>query len=158
MIFPYNASNFVALAGHTPYEIDRSAFEVMATKRAYMNSAGTQPASALITAGVVHATSEPTTVEKKYCTIYLPLKREFHQLDSSVNEVSGADDTAMNASTDANNIDGTGSWQYTNQHPLKNIWCVISSDDPASLADAVTGHRVLVNCIRTCVWRDAHGD
>ena len=48
------------------------------------------------------------------CRVTCTLKREFHQLDSSVNETSGADDTAMNASTDANNIDGTGSWQYTN--------------------------------------------
>lgn len=27
-IFPYNASNFVALAGYTPYDIDRSMFDV----------------------------------------------------------------------------------------------------------------------------------
>lgn len=158
MIFPYNAVNFTGLAGYTPYDIDRSMFQVLQTKHAYMNSAGTQPEAAMISAGVLHATSEPTTVEEKYITMYLPLKREFRQLDSSVNEVSGNDDTAMNASTDAGNIDGTGSWQYTNQHPLKNIWCVVSTDDPANLTDALTGKRILVECIRTCVWRDAHGD
>ena len=158
MIFPYNASNFTALAGHTPYRIDTRMFQVLKTKHVYLNSAGTAPSTDFITGGVTHAISEPTTPENRYCTLYLPLKREFSQLDPSVNEVTGVDDTAMNASTDANNIDGTGSWQYTNQHPLKNIWVVCSTDDPANLSDAVTGKRVLMSCIRTCCWRDRHGD
>lgn len=157
-IFPYNAKDFVKLAGWTPYKIDKRMYEVMGTKYVYMNSAGTEASTAFVSGGMAHTTSEPTTSSEKYCTVYVKLNRVFKQIDPSLNEVDGGEHNDMNASTDANNIDGTGSWQYTNQRPQENVWCVVSTDDTSNIADAFLGKRVNISCIRTCSWRDLRGE
>jgi hypothetical protein len=157
-IFPYNASDFKNLAGFTPYKIDRRMYEVMATKHVYMNSAGTEAASSLITGGLGHSTSEPTTTAERYCSVFVPLNREFKQIDPSLDERTGVEHDDLNASTDASNIDGKGSWQFTNQRPQENIFAVVSCDDTSNIADLVLGARVKMECIRTCSWRDHRGE
>jgi len=49
---------------------------------------------------------------------------------------------------------GVGSYNYDNQHPLSNIWCLISTDDETAVASVITGDAVSVEIIRTCIWRD----
>ena len=45
-------------------------------------------------------------------------------------------------------------WAFDNQHPLNNVWCVISTDDESTLGATFTGDAVGVQIIRKLTWQD----
>jgi len=147
---PNNLHGFEHLAGFTSREIDRSTFEVLQTKHLYLNS---KASSNLADAAQDRPTSEATTSPYKLLTMNVPLKKTYTQLEATVNETTGVDDTQL----DAHGEDGAeskGSYSYDNQDPFTNVWCIISTDDMTALGDVVTGDSVRVNIIRKVTWRD----
>ena len=156
-IFPLNAKEFQRLAGWTMNSIDRKQFQVMQTKHVYFNSAGTAASIPDDMTGQ-HTVRDPTTNAVKLCSVYIPLNREFRQLGSSLGEDTRVDHHDEDVHQDAHNISGAGSWQYDNQHPLKNVWIMISTDDSSDITDTLTGDALKIECMRTCVWRDKRGD
>jgi hypothetical protein len=147
---PHTSYAFRQLCGFTSNYIDRSKYEVITTKHLYMNSRGSaNPADVLQDRN----TTDATTSNIRYCNVYLKLNKVCKQLDSSVTEDNGNDDPLL----DAHNDDGVlskNSYDYTNQHPLSNIWCFISTDDQTAFGSIVDGDSVKVDIIRKLVWRD----
>jgi len=145
---PWTLDGMTDMAGFTPNRIDTSKFQILADRKIYMNSKGT--ANALD--GVQDRnTADPTTGPCKRASIYLKLNKVLKQLKSSVNQVNEIDDL------DHNN--GTGDWEkgsynHDNQHPLSNLWCLISTDDATAFGEALTGDVVTCNISRRLTWQD----
>ena len=153
---PNNAHGFKRLAGFTVNTIDRSMFQVLKTKYVFINSKGTSNLVETVAATTGEAgqdtTTDPTTTNEKYCRLTLPLNRVIKQIDVSTNE-SGqmTDDVGLDGDSNSN---GVGSYNWDNVSPFANIWCIISCSDSSDILESVTGDRVSVEIIRTCVWRD----
>jgi hypothetical protein len=138
------------LAGFTSNEIDRSVFQILATRKVYINSKGSANAADLLED---RNTIDGSTVNTKYCNINLKMNKVCKQLDSSVDEADGADNFGLDAH-DEDNSDARGSYAFDNQHPLANIWCIVSTDDQTAFGSIVSGDAVNVSILRKCVWRD----
>lgn len=155
---PYTLSGFRDLAGWNPNRIDKKSFQIIAEKRCYMNSRGLKSAQDMVaTAGLAGATTmdttHSTTPNKRYINLTVPWNKAVRQLDSSVSETTGVDDTDQPQHEIFHNHGG--SYQYTNIHPLANVWVLISCDDTHdSHLSALSQDQVRVECIRTCTWRD----
>lgn len=144
---PYQLSKFKNLAGFTPDQIDRKSFQVLYTKRLYMDS----KASASVEDALQdRATTPPTTNNVRRHRIRLKLDKHCKMLQDSVNELNGDDDDDI----DNGNVGVSSSWGWNNQHPLANLWMIISSDDQTDLTSIVTGSAVNMKCIRRVYWRD----
>lgn len=138
------------LAGFTSNEIDRSVFQVLATRRVYINSKGSANAADLLED---RNTIDGSTVNTKYCNICLKMNKVCKQLDSSVDESDGLDNFGLDAH-DEDNTDAKGSYAFDNQHPLANLWCIVSTDDQTAFGSIVSGDAVNCTILRKCVWRD----
>jgi hypothetical protein len=151
---PHMAKGLKNIAGFSSNEIDRNYFEVLATRHLYFNSKGSSNV-ADTTSGTV--TSEATTPPTKYCKIDLKFGKGkvCKQLTSSVDQTSGSD--APDQDIEVEEIDAKGSYSWENQHPLSNVWCLISSDDGTAFGSLIDGDAVEVQILRKCVWRDFRG-
>jgi len=138
---PDTITGLTDMAGFTQNRIDPTKFQILATRRILMNSKDD---------GDVDA----TTRAEKRCTIYLKLNKVLKQLKSSINETNGFDDLDMQNGT-VN--DDKGSYSSRNQHPLSNIWCLVSSDDPTDLPNWVNGGHIDFELIRRVKWQDLRG-
>jgi len=141
------------LAGFTANTIDTDTFQILQTRKVFMNSTA---ASSVVAVAANERTSDPTTSPCKYVTMKIHMNRVCKQLHQSVNETTGNDNTHL----DVHEEDGTeskGGYSWDNQHPLSNIWCVVSCDDESAFGAAITGNAVRCHIIRKCVWRDNRG-
>lgn len=152
---PHILNGLENLAGFTANEIDTSLFQVLATKHLFMNSKATSNFEDL---AQDRPTTRPTTSNIAYCDLDLKLDKVCKQLLPSLDEKSGIDTADQNF--DAHDEDGAeskGPYAYDNQHPLSNIWCLVSTDDQTALTALVDGDSVRCHVIRKCVWRDRRG-
>lgn len=149
---PQTLKNFRWLAGFSQNYIDRTTYQVLATKYVYMNSKG--DANPTDTAQD-RLTTEPSTPSTKYCHVHLKLNKILRQLEPSLNEETGHDYPAHEGE-DMDRSHGS-SYAYDNQYPTSNIFCIISSDDGQGFLDALTGDAVGVEVIRKCTWQDHRG-
>jgi len=147
---PHIANGLKYLAGFNSNEIPRDTFQVLQTRHVYLNSKG--QANVADTAADRN-TTDATTVPTKYCHIKLRLNKVCKQLESSLNESTGADNIEQDVHTE-DHTDSKGNYSFDNQHPLSNIWCVVSSDDATAIGSALTGDAVKVTVLRKCIWRD----
>jgi hypothetical protein len=154
---PHLAPALMNLAGFSANSIDKKLFQVLYSKKLYINSKGSKNvADALATTTgdeVIPNTTDGTTRHVKYAHLRVSLNRVFKQLQSSVHEDTGEDKTDQNIHTQDGNL-GLGNYAFNNIHPLSNVWCVISCDDTASMTDVFTGDECKVSMIRECCWRD----
>ena len=150
---PSTLNGFTDLAGFNPNQIDRTKFQVLATRRLYINSKGS---ANLADIAQDRTTTEATTAPAKYCKISLKLDKILKQLRTTVSEQGGDEpdypptDTSVHATLHPHK----SNWSFDNQHPLSNIWCLISTDDATDIASAVTGDAVGVQIIRKLTWQD----
>ena len=152
---PHLAHGMKDLAGFSPNEIDPSFFEILATRKLYFNSKGS---SNVLDTANSEITTEATTVPTKYCTINVKFPKGgkvCKQLHSSIDETTGSD--AVDQDIEVLEVDAKGSYSWENQHPLSNIWCIVSCDDQTAFGSDVTGDSCAVEVIRKCVWRDIRG-
>lgn len=62
-----------------------------------------------------------------------------------------------NPNAEQSEHDGTphgSAWGHNNQHPLSNIWCILSTDDETAISPG-TGDNVSVKIIRKLTWQDS---
>lgn len=152
---PHMAKGFKDLAGFSANEIDRKYFEVLATRHLYLNSKGS---SNFVDTTAGNITTEATTAPTKYCKIDLKFPKGgkvCRQLTSSLNQTTGND--ATDQDIEVEEVDAKGSYSWQNQHPLANVWCIISSDDGTAFGSIIDGDAVEVEILRKCVWRDIRG-
>jgi hypothetical protein len=152
---PHMAKGLKGIAGFSSNEIDSRFFEILATRHLYFNSKGS---SNVLDTANSEITTEATTPPTKYCKIDLRFPKGgkvCKQLTSSVDQTSGNDATDQDIETEE--VDAKGSYSWQNQHPLSNIWCLISSDDGTAFGSLVDGDAVEVQILRKCVWRDIRG-
>ena len=136
---PYTLEKFTHICGFTPNTINSKTFQIIKTKRVFLNSRGS---SSNIDATQDRNTVDATTRNVKTCKVYIPHKRKLKQLDDTRSE------TAAGISTDM------GLFNFTNQNPLANVWCIISTDDATDLVAPLTGDAISCKMIRKCIWRD----
>lgn len=148
------------LAGWSATKLDTKLFQVVATKRVYIDSKGYKNAEAIADAllpggddSAAADTIAGTTGPTKYVNMKINLNRPLRQLNSSITESNMEDSRSMNAHDEEGN-QGHGSFGYSNQHPLANYWVVISTSDTSSLLDSFTGDRLQCEILRECAWRD----
>jgi len=164
---PNSSHQFQRLAGFTANKIDTKTFEVIATRRVFLDSKGASPLGTQtlenLPGGENHVPDSnatkvtmPSTGHMRYVNINLPLNRVYKQIDSSVSEVTG-DDEGIHMdphSAQFQTSSAVGSYSHTNQSPLSNVFCVISCDDNVHFGDTLSGDVVYCAMIRTCRWRD----
>lgn len=138
---PQTLNKFKQIAGFSAHEINRDMFEVQQTRRIYINSKGS---SNTADTAQDRNTADPTTAPVKHCHIYVPYKKTLRLVGDHSREPLG------NVMPSSSHL-----YEWGNQHPLANVWCLISSDDYTDLASLVTGDAVSVKIIRKCIWRDA---
>ena len=152
---PHMAKGLKGIAGFSSNEIDTRFFEILATRHLYFNSKGS---SNVIDTANSAITTEATTAPTKYAKIDLKFPKGgkvCKQLTSSVDQTTGND--ATDQDIEVEEVDAKGSYSWENQHPLSNIWCLISSDDGTAFGSLVDGDAVEVQILRKCVWRDIRG-
>jgi len=150
---PNLLNGFANICGFNTNEIDKKTFEVLQTKYLYMNSKGTSNAVDTVQD---RNTTDATTPHDIYCNMFIPMNQLYKQLDSSINEYTGVDDTEMNVHNEDGN-ESKGSYSWDNQMPYGkagNVWCVISTDDRTALDELVDGDSVSFDIIRKVSWRD----
>lgn len=145
---PNTLQSFKNLAGFTENRIDTSTFEIIKTKRLYLNSRGSQNVADLTQD---RNTTEATTAPSRQCRIALRMNKVYKQLDSSIHQDSNAE---VSNTGSAGLTNHPGSWRHTNLSPLANVWMIISCDDDRSLEDLVGGDNVSVEIIRRMTWQD----
>jgi len=148
--------SFRNIAGFTPNTIDRTTFEVVATRRLYLNSQASQQS---LDGGINYTMEQSSTADTKICRIVLKLNKILKQLHVSQEENDGDED--INVAEADNPLGGVkGPYKYTNLHPLNVLWCLISTDDTTSLsdlipdADGVNRGNLGVQVIRKMTWQD----
>ena len=146
---PNTLDGFKGLAGFSPNEIDKSKFQIIKTKYVYLNSAAS---SNLVDTAEDRATTEATTAPSKYCRISLKLNKIIKQIVPTKDELTG--DDAQGEGRAETQHPNHSSWCYDNQHPLSNIWVLISCDDTRTLNEIPLGERVTVDIIRKLTWQD----
>lgn len=146
---PHTLVGMKHLAGFSPNEIDKTKFTILKTKYLYLNSKG---AANLEDTLQDRNTTDATTTTSKYCKVSLKLNKIIKQLNSTVFEQHAYEVENHNAQESDHPHGST--WAFDNQHPLSNIWCVISTDDQTSLGDVITGDAVKVEIIRKMTWQD----
>lgn len=157
---PFTLAGFRGLAGFGMEEIDRDCFQVISDKRVYVNSMGQKSAhDKVATAGLAGATTMDTshadTAPTRYCQLTYHHRKEVKQIKSSVSEISMLDNGNAFSNTDAADPHHGGGYKYSNLHPLKNVWCLVSCDDVHDAADTAAGHdKLRVEIVRKCFWRD----
>ena len=137
---PQTLGNLKELAGFSANELNRQVFEVISSKKVFLNSRGS---SNLLDTSQDRETIRGTTSNVKHCHIYVPINKDLKMLENHLDESWGMDHALANHPYD-----------YTNQNPLQNIWCLISCDDKTQMDSIVTGDAVSVSIIRKCYWRD----
>lgn len=149
---PYTLQSLRNICGHTPNEIPRKDFQILATKHVWLNSR--EEISFTDASTGEEETTAPTTARTKRCHIYLRLNKVFKQLDVSTAELNQMEENV----TGGRGVGGTsGGYHFTNIHPLANIWCLISTDHTFNVAEVIDGqHAVKCSIVRKCTWRDAH--
>lgn len=157
-LLPKALDKFTNLAGFTLDRLDRSAFEVVATKKLYMNSRPKNPTLQDVTQTVLGAivndnypTTPATTPPVKRTKIYVPINKKLRPLDHQEYQ-NGTTDTYMSFT----GVEDRGVFSYANQAPRDQLWCVISTSDKTALDSAFTGDAVECNIHRTVTWRDPH--
>lgn len=150
---PMTLPQFKHIAGFGPNEIDRTLFDVIATRRIYMNSKGRSNASDTLQDRI---TTEATTTGIRHCRVSLKLNKVLKQLTPSMDQGAGGDYEGINENSEGNedeNVDThphKSAWSHDNQHPLSNIWCLISTDDGTPF----DGDSVRVKILRKLTWQD----
>lgn len=147
---PHTLTGFKGLAGFSQHQIDRRVFEVLATRHLYMNSRGQSNAMDVAEGEV---TTEATTPPTRYCKINLRLNKFMKQLQNVEHQWDADENAEDNALSDRGHPENA-QWGFGNQHPLSNIWVVISTDDVTAINDAVVGDNVSVEVIRKLTWQD----
>lgn len=153
---PQTLKQFRGIAGFGPDRIDTSAYKVLATRRLYLNSMGSNniadTGAQIVGDNTEGDTAPATTAPAKYCHVRLNLNQVIKQLQPTTNQDDGAEDEDKMA---VGTIRGHGSnWSFDNMSPLQNVWAVISTDDTNDITDGPLGDKVQVEIIRRCCWRD----
>jgi hypothetical protein len=146
---PSTLPGFKHIAGFDCNELDRKNYRVLAKRKLYLNASGSSSVLDSLTSDPSEVTTEATTPPSRYCHIRLNLNKVLKQLNSSLNEYDGAD-YPDNSVDDSERPHGA-SWAYDNQHPLSNIFCLISTDDETPY----DGDHVRCDIIRKLAWRDS---
>jgi len=146
---PDTLDGFKGIAGFSPNEIDKSKFQVLKTKYLYINAASS---SNIVDTAEDRATTEATTAPTKFCKVSLKLNKILKQIVPSQSESSGGDNSGEGRPQTEH--PHHSSWCYDNQHPLSNVWCLISCDDTRGLTEDVLGEHVKVSIIRKMTWQD----
>lgn len=148
---PHTMDGFKRIAGFDPNEIDKKCFQIIKTKYLYINSDNRWSIQDLAS-GQDEPTVRSTTDGTKYCKVFLRMNEVARQLHSSLKQTDATDNVGQSVEDD-DHPHGS-SWSFTNQNPFKNVFCLISCDDPRHMSDAITGKNVMVEIIRKCRWRD----
>ena len=150
---PHSLVGLKHLAGFSPHELDKRCFQVLGTKHIYLNSKASR---STLDMAQDQDTVEGNTPPTKYCRVSLPLNKVFRQLNTNAIGQQTASDfgTASGQVPSDRNGQYGSSWAYDNQHPLKNIFCLISCDDQTAFDAALTGDAVKVEIIRKLTWQD----
>lgn len=159
MFLPETLQSMTNIAGFTPNKIDTKTFEIVASRRVYLNSEASQQS---LDGGINYTMEQSTTADTKICRIALKLNKVLKQLHVSEDEPNGEID--LNVAEAPNPLYASkGPYKYTNLHPLAAMWCLISTDDTQTLsdilpdADGVNRGNLKVEVIRRCVWQDRRG-
>jgi len=150
---PHSLAAFNRISGFSENRIDTTKFQILKTKHLFINSRGLQTAA---DASLERMTTEPTTTNVKRCRVALKLNKICKQLRNSTDEqsrVQDHDDPMHSLSTQYSN----SAWGFDNQHPLSNIFCIISTSDTTGIQDFATGDRLSVKIIRKMTWMDHVG-
>ena len=149
---PYCFHNEMAyLAGFTGNMIDTRKYEILASRKLYINSKGSSTVADLSDG---RQTTDPTTTTEKHCHIFLPVNKVLKQLDYGAPQDG---ELGANPNYDADGTqDGVhnAAYSYENRNPFSTIWAIVSCDDTASLTDFVTDDACRVDVIRRMSWRD----
>ena len=149
---PHNLDEFVNLAGFTSNFINPKKFEVLQTKKLRLNSRKSNP---ILQSGELDADAamDGDTPVIQYLDFFLPLNKVCKQIQTTTDENAGGDTTTFNPHA-SDGLQSRGGYAFDNQHPLANIWCIISCDDDTDILTALTQDSASVSCIRRCCWRD----
>lgn len=156
-LLPATLQSLRNLAGFTPNHIDKTTFQVLATRHVYLNSEASQTS---LDGGISYTMEQSTTPDSKICSVYMKLNKVYNQLHVSQDEPDGDED--LNVAEAPMPFAGIkGPYKYTNLHPCVPIWCLISCDDTTSVsdlipdADGVDRGNLRVEIVRTMTWQDA---
>lgn len=150
---PDSMHGLADLAGFTANRINRDTFQVLQTKYLYLNSMGQKNVlDAALGGGPDENTIQGSTSTSTQCKIFVPINKLLKQLRPTVDQLTRVEDPDVSQSDTL--VPNGASWSYDNQHPLANIWCLISTDDDNALTDGVTGEMVTVDIIRRVAWQD----
>jgi hypothetical protein len=129
------------IAGFSVHELDRKVFEVIQSRKVYINSKGEANVADLANNTY---TSQPTTRSTVHKHMYIPFNKTLKPCDPSTYDETGL---RMYKHGDP--------FKYDKMHPLANVWCLISCDDQSALGTNIgLGDGVHVEIIRKCIWRD----
>lgn len=146
---PQTLGGFRNIAGFDCNEIDRKNYRVLATRKIYLDASTSTSATTVALGMQTGDISDATTKSARYAHVRLKLNKVLKQLNSSINEASAQDVTDLPVN-ESDHPHG-GAWAFDNQHPLSNIFCLISTDDVTSY----DGDHVQVDVIRKLGWRDS---
>lgn len=156
MFLPNTLQSLTHIAGFTPNTIDRTTFEVLASRRLYINSEASQQS---LDGGINYTMEQSSTADTKLCRIVLKLNKILKQLHVSEDEPDGEID--LNVPDAPSPLQAVkGPYKYTNLHPLAAMWCLISTDDTQTLsdiipdADGVNRGNLKCEIIRKMTWQD----
>jgi hypothetical protein len=136
------------IAGFTANDIPKAYFDIIATKKLYLNSKVSETLLGAAQSGADNqARVEATTSNIKHCHMYVPFKKKLNPINATVEEMG----------LEVNNSDfaSVNPFEHTKMHPLSNVWMLISSDD--AFADQVNQDKVTCQIIRKVFWRDPVG-
>lgn len=150
---PHALGAFNRIAGFTENRIDRSKYQVIKSKFLYINSRGLQTVA---DASQDRMTTEPTTSNVKRCRVALKMNKICKMLRDTTDEATRVQSTDDSMATQSTHYSDS-SWGFDNQHPLSNVFCILSTSDTTGIQDFATGDRLSVKIIRKMTWQDHVG-
>lgn len=155
MWLPNCIGEFRGLAGWSPHFIDKKRYQVIADRRVYMDSRGVASESLgsldVPTVTMENAVNPPTTGHVKYLRLNLKLNKPIKQLQPALDFNNGDDVLNANFTNAHGASQEAGGWEFGNQHPAANLWCIIDTDEaPGEFSNS----HLRMDVQRRVTWRD----
>jgi len=157
---PYTINEWQDLIGFNANRVNLSKYKILAHKSLYFNSRKTNPDTvfgnlAEFIAGTDNDDQEvdATTKAVQYCTIKLTPRQMLYQIKSTEEENGLVDSAYSNEHSAQDSRLDHGPYSFENQHPNKNTWLIICTDDQSAVEDW-GGDSVRVTVIRRNWWQD----
>jgi len=143
-VLPTNARAFLGCAGtRFTNRVDPNSYEILATKRFKIDNLYETKKT---DDGVPVTVSAPTTGRERVITMNVPINRSFKPLAAPFNQFAEVYQTTF---------DKAGPYRFDNQHPLSNIWCIMTNTEPKF--DDVGATPVYFNVQMSHTWVDKSG-